>query len=163
MLKLFYSLLLIGTSGGVGLAAVVGWLNIKLYRRDRDRRRKSLGVLLVSILAQNGILTYRLIELGTTEVNVLSILYVASLAGSTVGLAWKAGQFTQDLALEEALGNGKDPRGLWVANTERRLTAEEARNTTIEHYAAAQAEKQEESEGRLDRAEQRADDTEDHA
>ena len=149
MVKVLYSLLLIGTSGGVGLAIVVSWLNFKLYQKDEDRRRKSLGVLLVSMMVQNGILTYRLIELGTTEVTILGVLYVLGLAGSTVGLSWKAGQFTQDLALLEAVHNGTSGgTKLWLENVERRLVAEEKRNTTIEDRIQS-------SEDRADRAEER--------
>ena len=149
MVKLLYSLLLVGTSGGVGLTAIVGWLNIKLYRLDKDRRRKSLALLLLSTLMQNGILTYRLIEIGTAQVNIWSVLYVIGLAGSTIALAWKASQFTQDLALIEAVHNaGNAGTRLWLENVERRLVAEEARNTSIEERIQS-------GEDRADAAEER--------
>ena len=149
MVKVLYSFLLVGTSGGVGLAVVVGWLNFRLYKKDEDRRRKSLGLLLVGTTVQNGILTFRLIEIGTSEVTLLAIMYALGLAISTAALAWKAGQFTSDLALIEAVHNGHSGgTRLWLENVERRLVAEEARNTAIEQRAEV-------SERRADEAEKR--------
>lgn len=105
MVRLLYSFLLVGTSAGVGLIGIVGWLNIQLFKRDHDRRRKSLGLLLLGLGLQNGILTYALIDQGTADASWRALLYAVGLTVSTVGLAWKAGQFTQDLALQEALGD----------------------------------------------------------
>jgi hypothetical protein len=149
MVKLLYSLLLVGTSGGVGLALVVGWLNYKLYRLDRQAYRKSQGLLYVAVLVQNAILVWRLIEVGTTELSFASVLYVLGLALATVALGWRAAGLVKELALIEAVHNGHSGgTQLWLQNVERRLVAEEARNTAIEERADV-------SEKRADAAEKR--------
>jgi len=149
MVKLLYSLLLVGTSAGVGLALVVGWLNYRLYRFDKQPWRKSSGLLFLSVATQNGILTFLLIRNGTAQVSFEGFAFVLALTLSAVALGWKAGQLVGELALIEAVHNGHGPTTkLWLENVERRLVAEEARNTEIEKRADI-------SEKRADAAEDR--------
>lgn len=148
-MKLLYSFLLVGTSGGVGLAVIVEWLNYKLYKLDQDRTRKSLGMLLLGIILQNGILTFALIDNGTAQLSGRALLYALGLAISTVGLGWKAGQFTSDLALVEAVSNGHNKSGAaWIRLMEERLSAEEKRNTGIEEAAEIAKKRADEAEKR---------------
>jgi hypothetical protein len=149
MVKLVYSLLLVGTSGGVGLALVVGWLNWKLWKLDKQSWRKSSGLLFLAVALQNGILTALLIRNGTAEVSAEAFAFVFSLSLGAIALGWKAGQLVAELALIEAVHDGHSGgTRLWLDNVERRLVAEEARNTEIEKRADA-------SEKRADEAEER--------
>lgn len=148
MVKILYSLLLVGTSGGVGLAGVVGWLNAKLFKLDKDRRRKSLGLLLLGCVIQNGVLTYALIDTGTATTSGRAYLYAVGLTISTIALAWKSGQFVQDLALRESAEGRENHTGMRFQGIETRLTAEEKRNTDIERFAKEESRRQDASEKR---------------
>jgi hypothetical protein len=149
MVKLLYSLLLVGTSGGVGLALIVGWLNYKLWKLDKQQWRKSSGLLFLAVAIQDGILSTLLIRNGTAQVSAEAFAFVFALTLSAVALGWKAGQLVAELALIEAVHNGHSGgTQLWLDNVERRLVAEEARNTEIEKRADI-------SEKRADEAEER--------
>lgn len=102
MAKLLFSLLLVGSAGGSGLAIAGGWLNYKLFRLDSDKRRKPLGLLLLGGLIQNGILTYAIADIGTASPSGRAWLYTLGMAVSTAALGWLAAHLIQQLAKTEA-------------------------------------------------------------
>ncbi|HEX5912497.1 MAG TPA: hypothetical protein VFY54_05135, partial [Rubrobacter sp.] len=82
--------------------------------------------------------------------------FAVGLAISTIALGWKSGQFVADLALAEAVHDGHlGSGGNWVRNVERRLTAEESRNTNIEDFARETRDRADVAEARADEAERR--------
>lgn len=89
MEKALYTLLLLGSGAGVGLASVVGYFHFKLARLDgKVREHYSQGLTKLGIAITQGVLTWRLAELGTAgPASWYSWVYVLGLATTTSGLA----------------------------------------------------------------------------
>lgn len=116
MAKLLYSLLLIGGATGVGLAIIKGWFNYKLYQLDREAERPAFGLLLVGMIVQNGVLTYALIDIGTTQPSGRAWFYATGLVVTTAALAWLCLVAIADLAVKENYTDGQPERSLEQAH-----------------------------------------------
>ena len=106
MEKLLFTLLLLGSGAGVGLASVVGWMQLRLSKTDTARVREHLAnaVTKLGIAITQGVLTWRLAESAETGVPVTwsAYAYTIGLAVVTSGLALQVRDVIVDLSRAEA-------------------------------------------------------------
>lgn len=106
--RFMYTLLLLGSGAGVGLASILAVMDYKLSKVSTHvRRYLSHGVTKVGIAITQGVLTWRLAELGTAEVNVYSWMYTLGLITVTTGMALQVKDTIVELAVKETYKNTK--------------------------------------------------------
>lgn len=98
MEKLLFTLLLLGSAAGVGLAGISGWMQFRMWLVRRQPICLAQVVTKAGLVVTNGTLTYRLAELGATEPSGAAWFYLAGLVAMTVGLAMQ----TKNIILEYA-------------------------------------------------------------
>lgn len=144
--KVLFALLLTVGAVGVGLAGVGAWMDYRLSKLKKDKRYLDLLFLKLGIVISQGILIIRLAQLQSADPTVWAWGYLIGLIVIAAGLARRIRTLIGELAVTEVVHNGLNSS--WPRNIERRLTAEEARNTDIEEAARTAMKRADEAEKR---------------
>ena len=117
-----FSLLLLGSGAGVGLASILAAMNFKLSKVSTHvRRYHAMTVTKLGIAVTQGVLTWRLAESRTADVTWAAWMYAAGLIIVTVGMGMQVKDTILELAVKETYRN----TSLDAAENERRNGAVE--------------------------------------
>lgn len=102
MQKVLFTLILLGSAAGCGLAAIVAAMQVKLAKIDSETHKHvAQFITKIGIVLTQGILTWRIAESQTADPTWYAWLYVIGLAVTSVGLGLQVREVIFDLVRAE--------------------------------------------------------------
>ena len=109
MAKLLFTLLMLGSGAGVGLAGILTVMHHKLSKVSTHKSRyQALTIILSGTAITQGVLTWRLAETGTADPTAPAWFYTAGLIIVTIGLGLLTKSTILELAIKETFRYDSD-------------------------------------------------------